>query len=66
MNPPGPPYLGSHTEGLPPYLLNLYIPYPQRPTEVNDEQLMTWVNSEINSEPLSPFQISPWIPYSTC
>lgn len=65
-NPPGPPYLGTLDEGLPPYLLNLYIPYPQRPTEVNDEQLMSWVNSELNSEPLSPFQISPWIPYSTC
>jgi hypothetical protein len=65
-NPPEPPYLGSIKEGLPPYLLNLYIPYPQRPTEVKDEQLMSWVNSEISSEPLSPFQINPWIPYTSC
>lgn len=66
INPPGPPYLGTLNEGVPPYLLNLYIPYPQRPTEVKDEQLMTWLSSEINSEPFSPFEISPWIPYSCC
>jgi hypothetical protein len=64
MNPPGPPYLGAIKEGLPPYLLNLYIPYPQRSTEVKDEQLMTWVNSTIESAPFSPFEISQWIPYS--
>lgn len=65
LNPPGPPYVGSISDGPPPHLLILYIPYPKRPTEVTNEELRTWVNSELVSEPFSPFEINRWIPY-TC
>jgi hypothetical protein len=50
--------------------LQIYIPYPQRPTEVDDaptdEQLTSWVNSKVNSEPYTPWGFSPWIPYTSC
>lgn len=51
--------------------LQIYIPYPQRPTDVDDaptdEQLTRWVNSNVNSEPYTPWDdFSPWIPYTCC
>jgi hypothetical protein len=62
-NPPGPPYVGHIQEGVDP-ILTLYIPYPQRPSQVTSEELTTWVDSKIDSAPYSPFEISQWIPYS--
>jgi hypothetical protein len=51
--------------------LELYIPYPQLPTDVENpptpEQLTSWINSDVNSEPYGPWEhFSPWIPYTTC
>ena len=67
---PEPRFVGTITlnqEGR----LQIYIPYPQRPTDVNDaptdEQLTRWVNSDVNSEPFVPWdEFSPWIPYTSC
>jgi hypothetical protein len=63
-NPPGPPYVGNIQEGVDP-VLTLYIPYPKRPSQVTSAELTTWVDSQINAAPYSPFEISQWIPY-TC
>jgi hypothetical protein len=51
--------------------LVICIPYPQRPTDVEnpptDEQLTRWVNSDVNSDPYVPWEdFSPWIPYTSC
>jgi hypothetical protein len=68
--PPEPQYIGTITmnrEGC----LQIYIPYPQRPTgvenEPTDEQLTRWINSDVNSEPFVPWdEFSPWIPCTCC
>lgn len=62
-DPEGPPYLGGITVGKDGY--RIFIPYPkQRPDVVTDDELTTWVNSTVGSEPYTPFGISQWIPYS--
>lgn len=68
--PPEPRLVGTITmvgEGH----LEIYITYPQRPTDVEnpptDEQLTRWINSDVNSEPFAPWDdFSPWIPYTCC
>jgi hypothetical protein len=63
--PSGPPYIGK-IEGMlggGGYLM--YIPYPNRPSEVTNEELNHWVSSPVDSAPYTPFEISQWIPY-TC
>jgi hypothetical protein len=68
-NPPGPPYIGTVTMDKT-GSLQIYVPYPARPTEVEneptDEQLTRWVSSPLDSEPYLPGEINQWIPYSCC
>ena len=68
-NPSEPPYIGTVTMSKTGHL-QLYVPYPLRPTgvedEPTDEQLTRWVSSPLDSEPYLPGEINQWIPYSCC
>lgn len=63
--PCGPPYIGKIEGIVGGDGYSMYIPYPNRPAEVTNEELTQWVDSPVDSSPYTPFKISQWIPY-TC